>query len=66
MLVTTSLNFPYRFTSKYELECHKQTHAEQCDICEKNFRTISTLRDHISRVHTSRKEQFECEVCKKQ
>lgn len=48
------------------LHCHKVTDPVNCDICKKCFKTRTTLKKHINRVHQGIhyvQKKFTCLFC---
>ena len=44
-------------------------HGHKCDLCEKEFSQVGTLRKHISEVHSSihhGQKNHRCDLCEKE
>lgn len=57
-----------RFTGKRHLLIHEQIHNDMkyaCDICQKTFSTVVTMKAHQKKVHENR-PRVTCDICHRQ
>ncbi|XP_044736951.1 zinc finger protein OZF-like [Chrysoperla carnea] len=56
----------HKFRSNYHLDKHLLTHTKArpyaCDKCDKTYRTIFQLKEHVSRIHLNERN-FVCTFC---